>query len=277
MKSINRVLLCVFIMVSFNVFSQNTAADDRELIRDYFSNKFPTIALSEYINGSYIFDAKAKEQWMEIEEFPPYEFDIDQGKVLFDTPFANGKYYADCFENKGIGVKHNYPKWSESQKTVITLELAINQCRENNGEKPLKYGLGDMAMISAYMAFTSRGEIIDIEEPKGDSYASYLLGKKYYFSRRGQLNMACVTCHLAASNLKLRYETPGPVLGQVTNWPVYRSKWEKIGTIHHRIRECNSQVRAKQLEYQSETYRNLEYFLTYISNGLPINGPGSRK
>ena len=267
----------LFVVLSFNAKSQHSAMDDWNLFRDYFSKKFPSIAIEEYINGSYIFDEKAKEQLMELEEFPPYEFDIDQGKVLFETPFANGKFYSDCFENNGIGIKHKYPKWSESQNTVITLEYAINQCREDNAEKPLKYGLGDIAKISAYMAYTSRDEIIDIEEPKGSSLEAYSNGKEYYFSKRGQLNMACANCHVATSNLKLRYETPGPVLGQVTNWPVYRSKWEKIGTIHHRFRECNSQVRAKPLDYQSETYRNLEYFLTYISNGLPINGPGIRK
>jgi sulfur-oxidizing protein SoxA len=31
------------------------------------------------------------------------------------------------------------------------------------------------------------------------------------------------------------------------------------------------------LEPQSESYRNLEYFLTYMSNGLELNGPASRK
>jgi sulfur-oxidizing protein SoxA len=41
--------------------------------------------------------------------------------------------------------------------------------------------------------------------------------------------------------------------------------------------ECNSQVRATPLDPQSESYRNLEYFLTYMANGLELNGPASRK
>ena len=118
------------------------------------------------------------------EDFPPYEFDIDQGKKLFETPFSNGKLYASCFDNNGIGIKQKYPQWSESKKTVITLEYAINQCRKENAEKPLAYGLGEIAQISAYMAFTSRGKTIDIKEPTGDSMDSYLQGKKYYFCRK---------------------------------------------------------------------------------------------
>ena len=31
------------------------------------------------------------------------------------------------------------------------------------------------------------------------------------------------------------------------------------------------------VQTQHPAYRDLEYFLTYMSNGLPINGPSSRK
>jgi len=34
---------------------------------------------------------------------------------------------------------------------------------------------------------------------------------------------------------------------------------------------------SRWLESGGEEYRNLEYFLTYMQNGLPLNGPGSRK
>jgi sulfur-oxidizing protein SoxA len=40
---------------------------------------------------------------------------------------------------------------------------------------------------------------------------------------------------------------------------------------------CNKQVRFKPYKPQSEEYRNLEYFHTYMSNGLELNGPGARK
>jgi len=277
MKNIIKILSFLLLINSFNVFSQNVASDDAQMFKDYFSKRFPNIEIEEYVDGSYIFDEDAKEQWLEIEDFPPYEFDIERGQELFETPFTNGKSYASCFENNGIGIKQKYPKWNEAQKAVITLEYAINQCRESNNEIPLAYGKGDIAQISAYMAFTSRGNIIDIQVSTKESIEAYLQGKKYYFSKRGQLNMACANCHVATSNLRLRNEIPGPMLGQVTHWPVYRSKWENTGTIQRRFKGCNTQVRAKALEYQSETYRNLEYFLTYISNGLPINGPSTRK
>ena len=58
---------------------------------------------------------------------------------------------------------------------------------------------------------------------------------------------------------------------------MYRSKWGEMGTLHRRFSGCNKQVRAKDFEAQGEEYRNLEFFLTAMSNGLPLNGPGARK
>ncbi|MGH6716545.1 MAG: sulfur oxidation c-type cytochrome SoxA, partial [Bradyrhizobium sp.] len=34
--------------------------------------------------------------------------------------------------------------------------------------------------------------------------------------------------------------------------------------------------RGVPLKPQSKDYRDLEYYLSYVSNGLPISGPGSR-
>src|SRR5665213_1451697 len=78
-------------------------------------------------------------QWVEKEEFPPYEFSLDMGKEMFAKPFKNGKSYADCFANGGIGVRQNYPYFDEKEGKVVTLELALNRCREANGEPPLSY------------------------------------------------------------------------------------------------------------------------------------------
>jgi peroxiredoxin family protein len=66
-------------------------------------------------------------------------------------------------------------------------------------------------------------------------------------------------------------------LGHLTHFPVYRSKWGGLGTTHRRYGGCNKQVRAKPFPAQSEEYRALEYFHTYMSNGLAVNGPGARK
>jgi hypothetical protein len=44
-----------------------------------------------------------------------------------------------------------------------------------------------------------------------------------------------------------------------------------------RVREVRAgEIRGVPLEPQSDEYRDLEYYLSYVSNGLPISGPGAR-
>jgi sulfur-oxidizing protein SoxA len=255
-----------------------TPEQDRAAFIAFYQKRFPEVPSGDFPNGAYALDPSARAQWEEIEEFPPYELALEEGEQLFNTPFANGKTYADCFPDGGIGIRQNYPYFDTETGQVKTLELEINECRERNGEKPLKYKKGDIAALSAYMAYTSRGKKINVVIPDDPrALAAYEAGKKFYYSRRGQLNMSCATCHVTGVGVRLRSELLSPALGHATHFPVYRSKWGELGTLHRRFAGCNSQVRARPFKAQSEPYRNLEYFLSYMSNGLEVNGPGARK
>ena len=261
------------------VFASETVdpAKDAELVWQFFEEKFPDLPRQEFANGTYALDEKGRENWELIEEFPPYELAVFNGEELWNVPFANGKGYADCFGEPGV--QHHYPKWSQDQGMVVTLGLAINQCREENGEKPLKYKKGPLAELMAYMAYESRGQTINVEVPKDDPRAleAYKKGREFYFTRRGQLNFSCAHCHFNMTGRHLRAETLSPAVGQTTGWPAYRARWGEIGTLHRRYAGCTSQLRAKPFEVQGEEYRNLEYFHTHMSNGLKLNGPASRK
>ncbi len=255
-----------------------TPQQDLEEFRDYYQKRFPNTPFEDFVNGVYSIDAASREQWEEIEEFPPYELNVEKGQELFEQPFANGKTYASCFENGGMGIRQNYPYFDTDRGEVITLELAINECREANGEKKLSWKKGAIANISAYMAYTSRGNVFDIKIPDDPrAVAAYERGKKHFYQKRGQLNMACADCHKFYSGMKARADLLSPALGHLTHFPVYRSKWGGIGTTHRRYGGCNAQVRAKPYAAQSAEYRALEYFHTYMSNGLAVNGPGARK
>jgi sulfur-oxidizing protein SoxA len=222
-------------------------------------------------------DEGLRKQWEAKEEFPPYEFAVDSGKEMFGTPFKNGKTYGDCFPEKGIGIRQNYPYFDDKTGKVVTLELALNQCRESHGEKPFSYTGDEMASLTAYMAFTSRGKQFDIKIPNDPrALAAYENGEKYFYTRRGQLNFSCASCHVQSPGQRIRTEVLAPALGLVAALPIYRSEWGGMGTATRRFMTCNSQVRGTPLEPQADEYRDVEYFLSYMSNGLPISGPGAR-
>jgi|GEM_PF-23982 len=252
-----------------------TPAEDLKNLQGYFRKKFPDLPDEEFANGNYALDEAMRENWEAIEEFPPYEPFIEDGETLWETAFKNGKGYKDCFPEAGI--TNTYPRWDKEAAQVVTIPMEINACREKNGEKPLKYGKKDMLKIQSYMAFESRGKPTKVtipDDPK--ALAAYNAGKKFYFSRRGQLNLACSQCHFAIASNKIRTNVLGPALSQTSHWPAYRSKWGGMGSIHRRYKGCIKQVRAKPFDFQSETYRNLEFFHTHMSNGIPVNGPGTR-
>ncbi|MBA1444998.1 MAG: sulfur oxidation c-type cytochrome SoxA [Chromatiales bacterium] len=258
--------------------AQASPEADREAFQNFYKNRFASVAMEEYGNGVYAIDPIGRENWEAIEEFPPYEPFIDDGQAMWEKPFANGKTYKDCFAD-GPAIAGIYPLWDKKNGMVITLPLALNKCREANGEKPLKYKKGSINDILSYIAYESRGQKTNVIIPKDDprALAAYEKGKKFYYTRRGQLNFSCANCHLQNAGMNIRADTLGPALGHTTHFPVYRSKWGTVGTLHRRVTGCNKQVRAKPFKAQGEQYRNLEYFLTYMSNGLELNGPGARK
>jgi len=260
------------------------AADDAinpeaafKAFRAYFTKKFPKLALNDFVNGPYSMDADLRKQWQQIEELPPYDFAIERGKDMFAAAFKNGKSYGDCFPDKGIGIRQNYPYFDEKSGEVITLELALNRCREANGEAPFSYVKDEMASLTAYMAFTSRGKPFDIKVPNDPrALAAFRNGERYFYTRRGQLNFSCASCHVQNPGNHIRTEVLAPALGILNAMPIYRSEWNSMGTISRRFVTCNSQTRGVPLEPQDEEFRDVEYFLSYMANGLPISGPAAR-
>jgi sulfur-oxidizing protein SoxA len=278
MKKLLTIAATLGLISAASVAVQASPQEDLKEFRAYFAERFPDVPFTDYVNGVYAIDQASREQWEAIEEFPPYELNIDNGKTAFNTPFKNGKTYASCFRNDGIGIKQDYPYFDTATGKVVTLEYAINQCRTENGEEPLKWNKGEIADISAYMAYTSRDNKVSVVVPGDEgAMAAYKRGKNHFYAKRGQLNMSCADCHRANAGNRIRADLLSPALGHTTHFPVYRSKWGGLGTLHRRYGGCNKQVRAKPHKPQSDEYRALEYFHTYMSNGLALNGPGARK
>ena len=271
------IILIIITLVAAPVLA--SPEQDQARVRRYYKEKFPHLELPDYRNGIYAIDPIARQSWQAIEEFPPYETAIEQGQILFETRFANGKHYADCLPEKSKGIANHYPQWDQDRVEVITLAMAINYCRSKYNEPPLAYDKGDMVNLLAYLAYISRGKPIEITIPINFSGAltAYEHGKAFYYQRHGQLNFACSTCHVQNVGKRLRSELLTPSLGHTSNWPVYRLKWGEMGTLHRRFAECLTQIRAKPYPEQSLEFRNLEYFLAFMGNGVPISGPSVRK
>ena len=162
---------------------------------------------------------------------------------------------------------------------VETLETAINRCREKHGQTGFEYGGEQLLALTAYMAFVSRGNPINVTVSSDDegAMAAYEKGKQFYYTKRGQLNLSCFDCHVTSVGQYVRADHLSASLGHPTHFPVYRSKLGGMISLQQRFSGCVRDVRAKPFALQSREFRNLEYFLTFMSNGLEVNGPGARK
>jgi sulfur-oxidizing protein SoxA len=277
--------LSVLMIIATPVATQASPGSDLKAFRSYFHKKFPKVPKNDFVNGVYAVDKASREQWEAFEEFPSYEIFVDKGKALFNKKFANGKGFADCFPNYKKGVRQNYPKFSKSSGKIVTLEGDINKCLKDNGEKAYGWKKGKISHVSAYLAYMSRGNKLNVKVPNNPgAIAAYNRGKKHFYAKRGQLNMSCADCHYHYAGNKIRADILSPALGHPTGFPVYRNKWagksaksDGMGTMHRRYGGCNKQVRAKPFKAQSDEYKALEYFHTYMSNGLKANGPSQRK
>ena len=277
MKNLLKSLIAIALTASAGL-AYATPEQDKETFQRFYTERFPDISIEDFADGVYALDEDARYQWEAMNDFPPFEDDLEEGEEIFNTAFANGKNYASCFENGGENIRQYYPQFDAKRKMVITLELAINECRVKNGEDLLPYKTGEIAKIAAFMTSTSEDSLIEVATPASkEELAAYKAGKQYFYTKRGQLNFSCANCHVQNVGRRARSEILSPALGHPTHFPVYRLKLAEFGTLHKRFDTCNRQVRAEPLAGQSEAYRNLEYFLTYMSNGLPINGPATRK
>ncbi len=276
MKKITVVATALGVLFALPLSVEASPKDDLKAFQGYFKTRFPNTKFDDFSNGVYSIDKASREQWEEIEEFPPYELAIEEGQEIWNKKFKNGKTFKSCLGGeKNLAAK--YPHFDKKRKEVVTLPVAINECLEKNGESPLGYKKGKMAALLSFLAYNSRGQKIDVEVKGKDAEEAYEAGKQFFYARRGQLNFSCAHCHVDNAGNKIRADILSPALGHVTHFPVYRSKWGEMGTLHRRFDGCNKQVRARPFKAQGKEYRNLEYFMTYMSNGLEWNGPGARK
>jgi sulfur-oxidizing protein SoxA len=256
---------------------QSTPEQDRQRWTQYFAQRYPGIAPEEYVYGAMITNPGAREQYEQIMEFPPFLGDIEKGKKLWETPFKNGKTFADCFPDGGHNVLGNYPYFDDNLGRVITFENALNACLRVNGEAPFAYGERQpMGVLTAYARTLSDGMRMNVRVDSPGALAKYEAGKDLFFRRIGQLNAACAGCHIYYAGNTMRMEIISPALGHATHWPIFRGG-EQLMTFQGRFKRCMEQMRAVPYGFDSEEWNNLEYFLSAISNGLPLKSSVFRK
>lgn len=245
--------------------AQATPESSRSQIAAQLQQRLAGVPAASYALGPAAFDEELRAR---IEENSAAAAEVQQaGKKLWERRFKNGKTLAGCFPNGGRRVAASYPLYDTRLKRVVTLELAINQCLRGHGEAPLEFESNAMALLSAYLRSLANGQKAAVRVPAAGQ-ASFEQGQRLYFTRLGQRNYACASCHVQSAGKRFGDVPLSPVIGQATHWPVVRDGAPV--TLHTRMRECLELMGAAPFPAGSDELNQLEYFLSYLSNGLPL-------
>ena len=223
--------------------------------------------------GNYAFNTAGLATYNELKEMPPYEENIEKGEALYNDSAALQK----CFPDVTIG--GDYPYFDTTKNEVVTLTTAINACLTAAGEKKWNEMKGEMADLEAYFAFQTAeaGKKVDIKIPSAAAAEAYERGKEFYYSQRGYLKLSCAECHVQGAGQRVRNESLSQLLGHTTHFPVYRLKWQGLGTIERRMEGCVKDQGQNPPKTDSQEMKELIYFMSYMSNGMAIDGPDIRK
>ncbi|UWQ09382.1 sulfur oxidation c-type cytochrome SoxA [Aliiroseovarius crassostreae] len=233
-------------------------------------------SLDEVISG-WVFRSD-QTQTMQQDDFDnPGMLGVENGIEIWNTvDGSKGKSCADCHgePEKMAGVKAVYPKWNDKAETVFTLQMAVNNCRENAmGAEPWKTDASDAIDIEGLLASVSRGMPVNVAID-GPAQATWELGKELYYTRTGQLDLSCANCHEQNYGNMIRADHLSQ--GQINGFPTYRLKNAKLNGVHSRFKGCVRDTRAETFSPGSDEFIALELYVASRGNGLSVEGPSVR-
>lgn len=203
-------------------------------------------------------------------------FALDRGEALFKSLNRHG-YFARCLgAKKGSlkGLRTRYPRYRNDLGRVVGLEAAIEYCAQRQGQL-LQNGSYDNSAVSLYIASLSQGMPMRIDVSMGPMREAFERGRRLFHTKAGRLNFACSSCHTRNVGQRLRGSPITTPFGDVTHFPVYRTHYQ-LQSLHLRLIECNLDAGVQPLLPGSQSYTDLEVFLSALSNGYPVSVPAER-
>jgi L-cysteine S-thiosulfotransferase len=203
---------------------------------------------------------------------------VARGEKLWSAADAGARSCGSCHGDARTsmrGVAARYPAQDANSGTVLDLEARIDDCRVRR-QKASAFGREseDLLALATYVSYQSRGMPINVAID-GEARATFDRGRAFYYQRHGQMNLACANCHDDNWGKRLYVETISQ--GHPTAFPAYRLEWQAVGSLQRRIRACLFGVRATMPAEGDPELTDLELFLAWRAQGLPIETPGVRR
>ena len=204
---------------------------------------------------------------------------VVRGEKLWSEPAGtSGQSCAACHGDAAKSMKNvaaRYPRVDADAGRLVNLGGRINLCRSRNQQaEPLGHESGELLALTAYVGHQSRGAPVAVTIDAHNRHY-FERGQALYYTRSGQMNLACTHCHDRNWGRQLLAETISQ--GHGNAYPVYRLEWQSAGSLARRIRACYFGLRAEMPAYGAQELLDLELYLAWRGSGLPIETPGVRR
>lgn len=215
-------------------------------------------------------------QELEMDDFDnPAMIFVDQGIDLFEkVEGSKGKACSSCHEDVEdfAGLRTQLPRVDGAE--LVAMEDLVNECRtERMGADAWKWSGGQMTAVTALIGLQSRGMPMDVEID-GAAASFWEQGRDLYYTRVGQLDMACSSCHEDNYGVMIRADHLSQ--GQINGFPTYRLKNAKLNSIHGRFKGCMKNIRATPFAEGGDEFKTLELYLASRGQGLSVETPSVR-
>lgn len=202
---------------------------------------------------------------------------VEYGLELWETAAGpESKSCADCHGDVSelAGLRAVMPKWSDTANQPWALEQWINwSITEHQGAEAWKWESAEMLAMTALVGMQSRGMAMAPEQSER-MQPWHDKGQELYYTRVGQLDMACSNCHEDNAGNMIRADHLSQ--GHVNGFPTYRFKWQGLGSMHRRFSGCMKNIRATPYKRGSDEFVALELYLATRGAGLGIESPSVR-
>ncbi len=228
--------------------------------------------------SGYTFMGRDLQAMQDEDTVNPGMLGVLDGEALWNKKAgAAGKSCTDCHNDakqsmKGVAAR--YPAYDKALGRPVNLEQRINMCRVRHQDAdPLPYEKHDLLALTAFVAEQSRGmPIAPDTSPELKPFVAK--GHDFFFKRQGQLNLACANCH--NDNWDKHLAGSAVTQGMPNGYPIYRLEWQSLGSLHRRLRNCITGLRAQNFSLGAPELVELELYLMTRARGMTIETPAVR-
>ena len=226
----------------------------------------PLIAKEALRSGSTFTSATLRAQQKD-DDLNPGMLWADQGREIFARDCAS------CHA-KAEGLAARLPKLV-SDGSVVTLERQINRCQTERVKQPA-YATESQPLLglATYLAFASRRRSQMIA-PDVTQSAAWQRGHNEFTRVQGKLDFNCRSCHDQLYGKRVRNQAISQ--GHGVGYPAYRVEWQTLGSLNRRLRACFFGMETVVPTVSDPILADLELYLAWRAQGLPIEAPAVRR